>query len=58
MDKCVAILKYGCRKGEHCGANKKVIDIIDGNEVPHCNRHKIKIKKNDNVVDVLSLIHI
>ncbi len=54
MDKCVAILKSGYRKGEHCGANKKVIDIIDGNEVPHCNRHKIKIKKNDNVVDVLA----
>lgn len=54
MDKCVAILKSGSRKGEHCDASKKVIDIIDEKEVPHCNRHKIKSKQNDNVVDVLT----
>jgi hypothetical protein len=54
MDKCVAILKSGSRKGEHCDSSKKVIDIINGKEVPHCNRHKIKSKQKYNVVDVLT----
>ena len=42
MDKCIATIKSGPRKGEQCGASKKVIDIIGGKETPHCNRHKIK----------------
>lgn len=52
MDKCIAIIKNGPRKGQKCGANKKVIDIIDGKEIPHCNRHKLKT--NTDNVDELS----
>lgn len=54
MDKCNALIKTGPRKGNICGAGKKVIDVVNGKEVPHCNRHKIKNKQKDNVVDVLS----
>lgn len=42
MNKCIAIIKTGKRKGDICGATKKIIDIVDGKEIPHCNRHKIK----------------
>jgi len=51
MDKCIATIKSGPRKDEQCGASKKVIDIIDGKELPHCNRHKIK---ENNDVNTLS----
>lgn len=57
MDKCIAPIKTGPKKGNICGANKKVIDIINGKEIPHCNRHRIKTKQkeqNINVVDELS----
>lgn len=53
MDKCIAIIKTGPRKGQNCGAIKKVIDIVDGKQIPHCNRHKIK-EINNNIVDELS----
>jgi hypothetical protein len=53
MDKCIAIIKTGPRKGKLCGAIKKVIDVVDGIETPHCNRHKIK-QINNNIVNVLS----
>lgn len=53
MDKCIAIIKTGPRKGKLCGAIKKVIDVVDGTETPHCNRHKIK-EINNNIVNVLS----
>lgn len=53
MDKCIAIIKTGPRKGKLCGAIKKVIDVVDGTETPHCNRHKIK-QINNNIVNVLS----
>lgn len=49
MDKCIAIIKTGPRKGEKCGASKKVIDNIDGKDIPHCNRHRNKIKENKDV---------
>lgn len=54
MDKCIAIIKTGPRKGKLCGAIKKVIDVVDGTETPHCNRHKIK-EINNNIVNILSL---
>lgn len=54
MNKCIAILKSGKRKGKLCNANKKVIDIIDKKEVPHCNRHRIKNNKKNNNVDILT----
>lgn len=53
MDKCIAIIKTGPRKGQNCGAIKKVIDIVDGKDIPHCNRHKIK-EINNNIVNELS----
>lgn len=53
MDKCVATIKTGPRKGAKCGARKKLIDIVNGEEKPHCNRHKIK-KINNNIVNELS----
>lgn len=53
MDKCIAIIKTGPRKSKLCGAIKKVIDVVDETETPHCNRHKIK-KINNNIVNVLS----
>lgn len=53
MDKCIAIIKTGPRKGKLCGAIKKVIDVVDETETPHCNRHKIK-EINNNIVNVLS----
>lgn len=53
MDKCIELIKTGPRKGKECGARKKVIDIVDGKERPHCNRHKIKIL-NNNVLNELS----
>lgn len=54
MDKCIEILKSGSRKGQKCGASKKVIDFVNGKEVPHCNRHRIKSKQKDDVVDILT----
>lgn len=57
MDKCIAIIKTGSRKGENCGASKKIVDIVDGKEISHCNRHKIKENKgkiNKDSVDILS----
>lgn len=57
MDKCIAVIKSGPRKGEICGATKKIVDIIDGKEIPHCNRHKIKENKeklNTDSIDILS----
>lgn len=53
MDKCIELIKTGLRKGNICGATKKVIDIIDGMKVPHCNRHRIK-NKQDNAINLLS----
>lgn len=50
MEKCIATIKTGPRKGGKCGANKKVIDIIDGKETPLCNRHKIKENKDVNTL--------
>lgn len=57
MDKCIALIKTGPRKGEICGATKKIIDVIDGKEIPHCNRHKLKENKkilNTDSIDILS----
>lgn len=54
MDKCIEILKSGSRKDQKCGASKKVIDFVNGKEVPHCNRHRIKSKQKDDVVDILT----
>lgn len=53
MDKCNALIKTGPRKGNTCGSRKKVIDVVDGKEVPRCDRHRIKNKQKD-VVDTLS----
>lgn len=53
MDKCIKLTKTNPRKGKRCGARKKVIDIVNGKERPHCNRHKIKIL-NNNVLNELS----
>lgn len=53
MDKCNALIKTGPRKGNTCGARKKVIDVVDGKEVPRCDRHRIKNKQKD-VVGTLS----
>lgn len=57
MDKCIALIKTGPRKGEICDATKKIIDVIDGKEIPHCNRHKLKENKkmlNTDSIDILS----
>lgn len=54
MDICNELIKTGPRKGNICGAAKKVIDIIDGKEIPHCNRHRIKNKQKDDAIDILS----
>lgn len=54
MDKCIAILKSGPRKGKPCNANKKAIDIIDRKDIPHCNRHRIKSKQKYDGIDILT----
>lgn len=50
MEKCIAIIKTGPRKGKKCNAVKKVIDIVDNKEIPHCNRHRIKENEDVNIL--------
>lgn len=50
MEKCIAIIKSGPRKGKKCDAVKKVIDVVDNKEIPHCNRHRIKENEDVNIL--------
>lgn len=50
MEKCIATIKTGPRKGKKCGAVKKVIYIVNGKEIPHCNRHRMKENEDVNIL--------